>query len=109
MNVNPYLLLAVAIAIELVGTSALKASDGFANRGFGVLFVAAYVVSFYLLSITLRSLPLGFVYAVWAGVGTVGAAVIGVLIWKEVLDPPRAIGVGLVVAGVVVLNLGGVQ
>ena len=104
---NPFLVLAVAIAVELVGTSALKASQGFSRPGFTALFAAAYAVSFFLLSVTLRSLPLGFVYAVWSGVGTVGAAAIGVLVWREALDPPRAIGIALVVAGVVVLNLGG--
>ena len=104
---NPFLVLAVAIAVELVGTTALKASQGFARPGFTVLFVAAYAVSFYLLSVTLKSLPLGFVYAIWAGVGTVGAAAIGILLWHEALDAPRTIGIALVVAGVVVLNLGG--
>ena len=104
---KPFLLLGLAIAAELVGTTALKASDGFTRLLPSALMVAAYAATFYLMSLTIRLLPLGFVYAVWSGIGTVGAVLIGVLIWREALNATGIIGIGLVVAGIVLLNLGG--
>ena len=104
---KPFLLLGLAIAAELVGTTALKASDGFTRLLPSALMVVAYGATFYLMSLTIRLLPLGFVYAVWSGVGTVGAVLIGVLIWREALNLVGIVGIGLVVAGIVLLNLGG--
>ena len=104
---KPFLLLGLAIAAELVGTTALKASDGFTRLLPSALMVVAYGATFYLMSLTIRLLPLGFVYAVWSGVGTVGAVLIGVLIWREALTLVGTVGIGLVVAGIVLLNLGG--
>ena len=104
---KPFVSLGLAIAAELVGTAALKASDGFTRLVPSALMVAAYAATFYLMSLTIRLLPLGFVYAVWSGVGTVGAVLIGVLIWREALNATGMIGIGLVVAGIVLLNLSG--
>lgn len=102
-----FALLAAAIALEVLGTNALKASDGFTRWGWGAVVVVTYAASFYLLSVTLRTLPLGLVYAIWSGVGTVGTAIIGILVWKETLAPVQALGIALVVGGVALLNLSG--
>ena len=104
---NPFLLLGVAIAAELVGTASLKASDGFSKPAPTVVTVVAYLATFYLLAQTIRHLPLGFVYAVWSGIGSAGAAVIGVLVWQERLDGLRLAGIAFVIVGVVLLNLKG--
>jgi small multidrug resistance pump len=69
------------------------------------MVVISYAVSFYLLSLTLRSIPVGIVYAVWSGVGIVLLALIGSLFFKQMLDTPAVIGVGLILAGVLVINL----
>lgn len=102
---NAFLILLAAILFEVVGTSALKASNGFTRPGPSVLVVLGYGAAFYLLALSLRQIPLGIAYAIWSGVGTAGAVLIGVLVWREVLDLPRILGIGLIVAGVIILNL----
>jgi small multidrug resistance pump len=104
---NAWLVLGVAIAAELVATSALKASHGFTKLVPVVVMVAGYAISFFLLSVTLKELPLGIVYAVWSGIGTVGVAIIGLLVWRETLDVMKGAGIALVVVGVVLINLKG--
>lgn len=104
---NPYALLVLAIACEVVATSALKASDGFSRLLPSVLVVVGYGAAFYLVSIVLRQLPQGLTYAIWSGVGTVGAALVGVLVWQERIDLLRGSGIAFVVLGVVLLNLRG--
>ncbi|MFN3437984.1 MAG: SMR family transporter [Acidovorax sp.] len=108
MNALPassYLLLGLAIAAEVLGTSALKASDGFTRLAPSLITVVAYGVSFYLLSLTLKSMPIGIAYAVWSGVGIVLISAIGWLLYGQRLDAPALIGLGLIVAGVLVVNL----
>ncbi len=102
---HPFLLLLLAIASEIAGTSALKASEGFSRLGPSVLVVAGYGLAFYFLSQTLRAIPVSTAYAIWSGLGTAGMAVLGVLVWREALDLPRVIGLMLIIAGVVVLNV----
>jgi small multidrug resistance pump len=102
---NPMLLLFLAIMSEVIATSALKASDGFTRLLPSLLVVLGYGSAFYLFSLSIRHLPLGVAYAIWSGVGTVGAALIGVLVWQEVLNAPRLLGMGLIIAGVLLLNL----
>jgi small multidrug resistance pump len=99
------LLLAAAIAAEVTGTTALKLSDGFANPGPSLVVVAGYVASFYFLGLTLEELPVGLVYATWAAVGIVATVGVGVVVFDESLDPAAVLGVALLVAGVVVLNV----
>lgn len=100
-----YVLLAIAIVSEVLGTTALKASDGF-TRLFPSLFtVVAYGVSFYLLSITLRVLPTGIAYAIWSGAGIVLISAIAWVFHGQRLDAPAMLGLGLIVAGVLVVNL----
>ncbi|AGB33239.1 quaternary ammonium compound-resistance protein [Natrinema pellirubrum DSM 15624] len=102
---NPYVLLAGAILSELVGTTALKLSEGFSRPLPSLVVLLGYGVAFYLLSLTLEELPVGLVYATWAALGIVGVASIGVVVFGERLDPAAVVGLGLVLAGVYCLNV----
>ena len=102
---NAWLCLAVAILAEVVGTSALKASEGFSRLWPSLLVIAGYAVAFYFLSLTLKQLPVGIAYAVWSGVGTVLITLIGVLAFQQKIDLAGTIGIALIIAGVLVLNL----
>jgi len=97
--------LAIAILAEVVGTSALKASDGFRVVVPSVVVVAAYAISFYFLSLALRTIPIGLAYAIWSGVGIVLISLIGWLAYRQTLDLPAVAGIVLIVAGVAVINL----
>ena len=101
---HPILWLALAIGSEIVATTSLKLSDGFRNLGWGGVVVVGYAVSFYALSVALRSIPLGVVYAVWSGVGTAAIVLIGFVLFREVLDAVKLAGIGLIIIGVVMLN-----
>ncbi|GAA3490154.1 MULTISPECIES: DMT family transporter [Streptomyces] len=103
----PYVLLAAAIAAEVAGTTAMKFSDGFTRLWPSLLTVVGYVVAFGLLSVTLKSLEVGTAYAIWAGVGTAAVAAIGMLFLGEPATAVKLLGIVLVIAGVVLLNLGG--
>jgi len=99
------LVLFLAIASEVVGTAALKASEGFVRLGPTMLVVVGYGLTFYLLGLALKQIPLGVAYAIWSGLGTAGAVLAGVLLWRESLNLAGVVGIALIVAGVVVLNL----
>jgi small multidrug resistance pump len=101
---HPVLWLVVAIATEVVATTSLKLSDGFTRLGWSAVVVVGYGISFYALSVTLRSIPLGIVYAVWSGVGTAAIVVIGFVLFREVLDVVKLAGIGLIIIGVMLLN-----
>lgn len=101
-----YALLTLAIACEVVATSALKASDGMTRLSPALLVVAGYALAFYLLALALRTMPVGFVYAVWAGLGVVGVALVGVFVFGEAVTATKITGITLVVAGVAILNAG---
>lgn len=99
-----YLLLGLAIIVEVVATSMLRATNQF-TRLWPTLFVlVGYGFSFYLLSITVRTIPTGIVYAVWSGLGIVLVAIIGFFMGQK-LDLPAIMGIGLILAGVIVINL----
>ncbi|MEW5769408.1 MAG: SMR family transporter [Pseudomonadota bacterium] len=100
-----WLYLGIAIVTEVIGTSALKSAEGFTRLLPSLVVVVSYAVSFYLLSLTLRTIPVGIVYAVWSGVGIVLLALIGFFYFKQSLDTPAIIGIGLILAGVLVINL----
>lgn len=100
-----YLYLAFAILAEVVATSALKATSGFTRLGPSVLTVAGYAASFYCLSLTLATIPTGIVYAIWSGAGIVLISLVGWLVFGQVLDAAALAGMGLIVAGVVVIQL----
>lgn len=101
---HPLAWLALAIGSEVVATTALKLSDGFTRWGWGGLVVIGYGVSFYALSVSLRTIPLGVVYAVWSGIGTAAIVLIGWVLFREVLDAVKLAGIGLIIIGVVMLN-----
>lgn len=100
-----YLYLAAGIIAEVIGTSALKASDGLSRPWPSLIVVAGYGVAFYCLSLTLRTIPVGIAYAIWSGVGMVLIAIIGRIFYRQVLDPPAVVGMALILAGVLVVNL----
>jgi small multidrug resistance pump len=105
MRVPPYALLAIAIVAEVIATSALRASEGFSRWLPTVVVVLGYGVAFYCLSLTLRSIPVGIVYAIWSGAGIVLISLVAVVLYRQVPDLPAIIGLGLIISGVVVLNL----
>jgi small multidrug resistance pump len=100
-----YLFLAIAIAAEVAGTTFLKLSDGFTKPGQSVLTVLGYGVSFYFLSIALRSIPTGIAYAIWSGAGIILISLIAWLFQEQKLDAPALGGMGLIIAGLLVMNL----
>lgn len=97
--------LLVAIVSEVIATSALKASDGFTRPVASVVTVVGYGVAFYFLSLCLRHIPVGLAYAIWSGLGIVLISLVGVLWFKQALDWPAMVGMALIVAGVLVINL----
>lgn len=97
--------LAIAIVAEVVATSALKATEGFTRSGPSSVVVVGYGVAFYCLALALQAIPVGITYAVWSGVGIVLITVIAWLVYGQSLDAPAILGLGLIVAGVLVLNL----
>lgn len=101
---SPYIYLALAILTEVVGTSALKLSDGFTRALPSAFTVFGYASSFYLMSLSLKSLQVGFTYAVWSGVGMVLIASIGVIFLGEAVDMMGLVGLGLIIAGVIVVS-----
>lgn len=100
-----WVLLAVAIVSEVIATSCLKAAEGFTRLWPSVVVVVGYVLAFYFLSLTLRTIPVGVAYAIWSGVGVVLIALSGWLFLGQSLDLPAMIGLALIVAGVAVINV----
>lgn len=98
-----YLLL--AIIAEVVATSALKASDGFTKWIPNVIVVVGYGLAFYLLSLVLKSIPVGVAYAIWSGLGIVLISMVSYIYFKQKLDFPAIIGMVLIMSGVIVINL----
>src|SRR5258705_2320422 len=104
MRSSAYVLLAVDIVAEVVATSALRASEGFSRLVPSVIVVIGYGISFYLLSLTLKSLPVGIVYAVWSGAGIVLITLVAALLFKQIPDLPPVLGMGPIVAGAYALD-----
>ncbi|MAC46341.1 DMT family transporter [Oceanospirillum beijerinckii] len=100
-----WLFLSVAIVSEVIATSALRQSEGFTKLAPSILVLAGYGLAFYFLSLTLRTIPVGVAYAVWAGAGIALISLIGWILFDQKLDLPAFIGIGLIVSGVVVLNV----
>ncbi len=100
-----YLWLAAAIVSEVFATSSLKASNGFTRLGPSTAVVLGYGAAFYFLSQTLKTIPVGVAYAIWSGVGTVLIALVGFVVYRQVLDRAALIGMTLIIAGVLVMNL----
>jgi small multidrug resistance pump len=102
---NHWVYLITAIVSEVIATSALKASTGFTKPLPSVVVVIGYLVSFYFLSLTLKTIPVGIAYAIWSGVSVVLISVVAWLLYGQKLDLPALIGMGLIISGVMVINL----
>ena len=102
-----YAYLALAIVAEVAGTLALRASDGFSKPLPSVVVVLGYAIAFFLLALTLKELSVGVAYAIWAGVGTALVAIGGVVVFGESLNLAAIACLGLIVLGVIGLNLSG--
>lgn len=100
-----YFYLALAIVAEMVATGALKASEEFTKFIPSMIVVIGYGVAFYFMTLVLRTIPIGITYAIWSGIGIVLIAILGVIFYKEIPDLPAIIGMGLIVAGVIVIHL----
>lgn len=100
-----YVYLAAAIVGEVIGTTALKASDGMSKWGPSLIVIVGYGISFWLLSLAMRTLPVAVIYAVWSGVGVAAIAVIGKVMYGEPITLAGALGMALIVAGIVLLQL----
>lgn len=99
-----YLFLALAIILEVIGSSFMKASNGFSKLIPTAITIVAYIACFFFLSQALKHIPLGFAYAIWGGLGIVLTAIISVVVFKQTLDTPALIGITLIVCGVFVMN-----
>ncbi|MGJ5619224.1 SMR family transporter [Sulfitobacter sp. MF3-043] len=100
-----YLILALAVLAETIGTTALQASQQFTRLLPSILVVLAYAVSFYLLSMTLKVMPVGVVYALWSGLGIILIAIIGFAVFGQRLDLPALLGLALIICGIAVIHL----
>lgn len=100
-----YLYLAIAIVAEVIGTSFMKVSAGFTRPGPAAITIVAYAIAFYALSLTLRTIPTGVAYAIWSGVGIVLIASVAWLFQGQKLDIAAILGMALIIAGVIVMNL----
>lgn len=100
-----YFILLLAIILETIATSFLKQSDQFIRLLPSVATVAGYAGSFYCLSLVLKNIPVGIAYAIWSGMGIVLISVIGWMVFKQHLDWPAILGLALIIAGVLVINI----
>jgi small multidrug resistance pump len=100
-----YLYLMIAIVAEVIGTSMLKASEGFTKLVPSLIFVVGYGVAFYFLSLILRTIPVGITYAIWSGVGIVLIALVGAIAFKQIPDTPAILGMSLIIGGVIIINV----
>lgn len=100
-----YLQLATAIMLEVIGTTALTASDGFSRPLPTIVMAISYLAAFYFLSLVLKVMPVGVAYAIWSALGIVLISVIGRVAFKQTLDAPAIIGISLIIVGVIIVNV----
>lgn len=100
-----FIILFFAILSEVIATSSLKFSEGFTKPIPSVIVAIGYGLSFYLLSIALKSMPIGVAYAIWSGIGLILTVIAGIIFWKETLDWARVLGIILILAGIVLINV----
>lgn len=100
-----WLYLSIAIVAEVVGTSFLKSAEGFTRLVPSVVVVVSYVIAFFFLGLALKTLPVGIAYAIWAGVGVALIALVGYAVFGQPLDTPAIVGMALIIAGVIVINV----
>ncbi|WP_419795920.1 QacCGHJ group quaternary ammonium compound efflux SMR transporter (plasmid) [Staphylococcus equorum] len=103
----PYVFLAISILTEIIGTSFIKASDGFTKLWPTLATLISFGICFYFLSVTMKYLPLNVSYATWSGLGLVLTTIISVLIYKETVNLMSVFSIGLIIIGVVLLNISG--
>lgn len=101
-----YIYLTAAIVAEVIGTSSLKASDGFTRLWPTLIVCVAFALAFFFLSMALRTIPVGLAYAIWSGMGTALIVMIGALLFRQVPDLAAIAGIALIISGVVVINVG---
>jgi small multidrug resistance pump len=106
---NGWLALLLAIVCEVIGSTGLKASEGFTKPLPSAIVLLGYTAAFFFVSLALKTLPLNMVYAIWAGVGTALISLVGVVVLGERLNWPMGIGIALIVVGVALLHLYGAQ
>lgn len=100
-----YLFLGLAIVLEVLGSSFLKASNGFSKLVPSIITIIAFMACFFFLSQALKSIPLGIAYAIWAGLGIVLTALVSVFVFKQTLDFPAILGIIIIIVGVIVMNV----
>ncbi|KPP87798.1 MAG: small multidrug resistance family protein [Rhodobacteraceae bacterium HLUCCO07] len=100
-----YIYLVIAILTETIGTTALQASQQFSRLAPSIVVVLAYGTSFWFMALALKFMPVGLVYAIWSGLGIVFIAMIGFVVFQQRLDLPAVLGIGMIVAGIVVIQL----
>ncbi|WP_155593818.1 DMT family transporter [Lysinibacillus cavernae] len=101
-----YLFLTLSIISEVFATTMLKLSDGFTLLGPSLAVALGYGISFYSLSLCLKTLPLSLAYAIWSGVGTALTVIVGIMVWNDIFNLYSAIGIALIIGGVILLNQG---
>jgi small multidrug resistance pump len=102
---NHWLAIAIAIVAEVTATTALKASNEFTRLIPSLIVVVGYGIAFYFMTISMRVLPVGIMYAIWSGMGIVLISIFGWLVYRQSLDLPAMIGMGFIIAGVIIINL----
>ena len=100
-----YIYFAAAIISEVIATSALKASEQFTKLMPSLIVIVGYCISFYLVTLVLKTIPVGITYAIWAGAGIVLVALVGAILYKQIPDLPAVIGMVFIIAGVVIINV----
>jgi len=100
-----YLYLSIAIIAEVIGTSALKASQEFTKLGPSIIAIAGYGASLYFLSLVLKTIPVGIAYAIWSGIGITLITITGAILFKQMPDIPAIIGMTMIMSGVVIINV----
>ena len=106
-STNPWLLLLLAISAEVIGTSCLKLSQGFSRPGPTLIVLSAYAISMTLMSRVVQVLPMGLTYALWSGIGIVAIVLVGLLLYRQVPTHGQLVGMALITAGVITVNLSG--
>jgi small multidrug resistance pump len=104
-EMNHWFALSIAIVAEVAATSALKSTEEFTRLWPSILVIAGYGIAFYFMTLSLRGLPVGIMYAIWAGVGIVLVALLGWALYRQPLDVPAILGIALIIAGVIVINV----
>lgn len=100
-----FIYLAIAIISEVIATSALKASQGFTVLWPSVITIIGYMIALFFLSLTLKTIPVGIAYAIWSGAGIILISTVGWFMFKQQLDTPALLGLGLMIAGIIVINV----